>query len=56
MQRYSPILQNGVSSISHADGLWKLIQKYKEPLEDTVVASKREEEIKNTLFNAVQEL
>ena len=41
----------------HADGLSRLISKYKEPLEDTVIASlKSEGELKSTLCNTVSEL
>ena len=33
------------AELSHADGLSRPIPKYKEPLEDTVIASPRKEEI-----------
>ena len=53
-------LQNGVPTIkkfSHADRLPRLIPKYKEPLEDTVIASLQSEgELKTPLCNTVREL
>ncbi len=45
------------AKLSHAYRLSRQIPKYKEPLEDTVIAFLREEaEIKNTQSNAVWEL
>ena len=39
------------------DGLSRLIPKYREPLEDSVIASLQSEgELKTTLFNTVREL
>ena len=41
----------------HADGLSKLIPKYKEPLENTVIICLQSEgELKTTLYNTVREL
>ena len=45
------------NKFSHADGLSRLIPKYKEPLDDTVIASLQNEcELKITLCNSVWEL
>ena len=42
------------NKFSHADGLSKVIPKYKEPLEDTVIAFLQSEgELKITLYNSV---
>ena len=41
--------------IAHADGLFRLIPKYTEPLEETVIASwKSEMDVKYVLFNTVK--
>ena len=43
--------------LNHADGLSRLLPKYKNPLEGTVIVFQQEKvEIKNTLCNTVQEL
>ena len=43
--------------ISHADGLSRLVLKYSEPFEDTIIAALRTDcEIKNTTANTVKEL
>ena len=45
------------SKLCHADGLYRLIPKNSEPLEDTVIASLQAEiEIKKILCNTVREL
>ena len=45
------------NKFSHADGLSRLIPKYKEPLEDTVIAFLQSEgELKITLCNSAREL
>ena len=65
MQRWSTILLNynfkmeylPSKKFSQADRLSKLIPKYKEPLEDTVITSLQfEGELKITLCNSVREL
>ena len=44
------------NKFGHADGLSKLIPKYKEPLEDTVIAFLQcEDKLKITLCNSVRE-
>ena len=43
--------------ISHADGLSRLVPKYSEPFEDTIIAALRTEcEIKNMIANTIKEL
>ena len=43
--------------LGHVDGLSRLIPKFNEPFDDTVIGSLRSEnEIKNVLFNTVSEL
>ena len=45
------------NELRHADGLSRLIPKFNEPLEDTVIALLRSKNvIKNVLFNVVGEL
>ena len=45
------------NKFGHVDGLWRLIPKYKEPLEDTVIASLQSEgELKITLCNSIRKL
>ena len=43
--------------ISHADGLSRLVPKYSEPIEDTIIAALRTDcEIKNMIANTIKEL
>ena len=43
--------------LSHADGLYRLIPKFSEPLEDTMIAAiKAKNETKNVLRGAIREL
>ena len=42
--------------LCHADKLSRLIPKYREPLEDTVIASLQTKEFKTSLYNKVKEL
>ena len=43
--------------ISHADGLSRLVPKYSEPFEDTIIATLRTDcEIKNKIANTIKEL
>ena len=60
---YNPVksqLQNGVPTFKkfgHADRLLRLIPKYKEQLEDTVITRLQSKgELKTTLCNTVREL
>ena len=64
LQRWGTILLNynlkmeyqPSKKFSHAEGLSRLISKYKEPLEDTVIASLQSEgELKTNLCNTVRE-
>ena len=64
LQRWDTILLNcnfkieyqPLKNFGHADGLSRLIPKYKEPLEETVIASlQSEDELKTTLCNTVKE-
>ena len=64
LQRWGTILLNyfkieylPLKKFGHADGLSRLIAKYKEPLKDTVITSLQSEgELKTTLCNSVREL
>ena len=65
LQKWGTILLNynfkmlylPLNKFGHADGLSRLIPKYKEPLEDTVIGSlQSESELKITLCNSVREL
>ena len=45
------------NKFGHADGLSRLIPKYREPLEDTVIASLQSEgELKTFICNSIKEL
>ena len=45
------------NQISHADGLSRLVPKYSEPFEDTIIAALRTDcEIKNMIANTIKEL
>ena len=46
-----------LQQISHADGLSRLVPKYSEPFEDTIIAALRTDcEIKNMIANTIKEL